>query len=231
MIVMIMRNLLYWFLDYVYVAKQLLRSVLIPRNPFSYRMPGSKPLILLPGVYENWRFMQPMARYLFQQGYDVHVIDTLGYNVHSIEDTARLVVNYIETNDLSNVSIIAHSKGGLVGKFVMSLVPVPETVNGLIAINTPFAGSKYASFLPSKSLRMFIPNSRILLQLAKLIVPNKRIVSIYGMFDPHIPEGSSLDGARNIQIPSSYGHFRPLKNPAVLREVLESIKRMDADES
>ena len=69
----------------------------------------------------------------------------------------------------------------------------------------------------------------LLLQLAKLIVPNKRIVSIYGMFDPHIPEGSSLDGARNVQIPSSYGHFRPLKNPDVLREVLNSINKMDVD--
>ena len=38
---------------------------------------------------------------------------------------------------------------------------------------------------------------------------NGRIVSVFGHFDPHIPDGSALDGATNVLVPAS-GHFRVL---------------------
>jgi hypothetical protein len=42
-----------------------------------------------------------------------------------------------------------------------------------------------------------------------------RVVSIWGWYDPHIPEGCFLAGARNIEVPVG-GHFRILGSPTVL---------------
>ena len=53
---------------------------------------------------------------------------------------------------------------------------------------------------------------------------NDRIVSIFGEFDPHIPEGSALPGATNITLPTG-GHFRILSDPATLKFVLEAVSR------
>ena len=47
---------------------------------------------------------------------------------------------------------------------------------------------------------------------------NARIVSAYGSFDPHIPGGSALPGARNV-ILETMGHFRVLGDARVLDEV------------
>lgn len=47
---------------------------------------------------------------------------------------------------------------------------------------------------------------------------NSRIVSIFAAFDPHIPEGSHLEGATNVRLPIA-GHFRVLAS-SELRDVL-----------
>jgi hypothetical protein len=47
---------------------------------------------------------------------------------------------------------------------------------------------------------------------------NARITSVWAAFDPHIPGGSSLPGAVNRRIDDG-GHFRILRNPAVLDEL------------
>ncbi|MDO8384687.1 MAG: universal stress protein, partial [Microbacterium sp.] len=45
-----------------------------------------------------------------------------------------------------------------------------------------------------------------------------RIVSVYGRFDPHIPGGSALPGARNVVL-DTMGHFRVLADPRILDEL------------
>lgn len=217
------KKLFYWALDYAYVLHWQLRSLFSRTSPNQFRQPGGESIILIPGVYESWRFMQPIARVLFEHGYDVHTLDGLGYNRSSIEDMASVVDTYIHSEHLSRVTIVAHSKGGLIGKLALSTT---DTIQGLVTINTPFSGSKYAYILPFKQLRVFIPNSRILTMLAVLTHLNKKVSSIYGIFDPHIPGGSVLDGAHNIQITSARGHFRILNNPDVHAAVLTELESL-----
>lgn len=213
----------YWFLDYVYVTKEQIASIFSRSSPDKYRTSGGSPVLLIPGVYENWRFMHSIALLLFNHGYDVHILDGLGYNRGSVEDMSTIVTSYIREHALSNVVLVTHSKGGLIGKLVLSTMAEKGFVKGLVAINAPFSGSKYAYVLPLRSLRIFIPNSKILVSLAQDTLINKFIVSIYGKFDPHIPNGSKLDGAKNIQL-DTYGHFRVLNDPYVCKAVLESIR-------
>jgi hypothetical protein len=54
---------------------------------------------------------------------------------------------------------------------------------------------------------------------------NAWIVSVFGRFDPHIPDGSMLDGATNIRVPVP-GHFRILGAEETHRAVLEGIERL-----
>lgn len=55
---------------------------------------------------------------------------------------------------------------------------------------------------------------------------NNKIVSIYGQFDPRIPKGSYLEGAKNIQL-DTYGHFRTINDPEVHQTIIEGLNRLD----
>lgn len=218
-----------WWLDYAYVIFWQLHSFFIRTKPSRYKVNAIEKskdektaIILIPGVYENWRFMKPVADTLYRSGYPIHIIDGLGYNVGSIEEMAAVISNYIKTDSSKKYFIVAHSKGGLVGKYLLAHDNLDARFKGMVAINTPFSGSRYATYVPLKTVRIFLPNSPILTGLSNSTKINKNIISIYGQFDPHIPEGSYLKGATNIQLPIR-GHFKVLANSRLLDEVLKYI--------
>lgn len=215
----------YWFLDYVYALRYQLFSIRDHETAVHYRNSGKDVVVLIPGIYENWHFMKPVAKVLYDAGYDVHVIDGLGYNRGTVETMASLVKDYIDTNKLTNIVLVTHSKGGLVAKYLLSVYNETKVFKGLVAINAPFSGSRYAYILPFRSLRIFIPTSPILLTLAKDRIVNDRIVSIYGIFDPHIPGSSHLEGAQNIQLPV-YGHFRVLDDSRVHEAIVKNVAQL-----
>ena len=55
-------------------------------------------------------------------------------------------------------------------------------------------------------------------------------MSIFGRFDPHIPDGSVLDGATNVLVPA-VGHFRVLGSPQTHSAVLDGVRMLSAEES
>ena len=70
------------------------------------------------------------------------------------------------------------------------------------------------------SLRIFSPRSATIVALSREHEVNARIVSVYGQFDPHIPEGSELPGAaKNVRLDTG-GHFRVLAHPRVIAELI-----------
>jgi hypothetical protein len=91
----------------------------------------------------------------------------------------------------------------------------------MIAIATPFAGSRYAKHAPTRVLRDFSPTDQTVRELGANLEANKRVISIFGSLDPQIPDGSRLPGARNVRL-STAGHFRPLGDPQ-LRRLIASI--------
>lgn len=214
-----------WWLDYLYVAYWQVRHFLGGRSASHYLNGDRKPVLLLPGVYETWQFLKPVADRLHAQGHPVHVVATLGYNRGRVSDMAALAHRYLVDNDLEDVTIIAHSKGGLIGKHLM-VVEEADAANSrisrMIAINTPFAGSVYARYLPGQTLRAFSPTESTLLMLAANAEANARIVSVYSGFDPHIPGGSRLEGATNIELPLN-GHFRPLGARLLIETVVRAV--------
>lgn len=217
-------NLYYWALDYLYVSFWQVMGFVRQDDPKRYvssAHPEFPPVILIPGIYEKWHFMKPIADLLYNEGYSVHVVEGLGYNTGSIEIMAEKVNEYVEQLHIDEYMIVAHSKGGLIAKYLMT-VPVSRVLK-TITINTPFSGSKYARLFPSKAIRLFLPTSQIITALAKNREINRNITSIYGLFDPHIPSGSYLEGATNVKV-AARGHFRVIKSQKVHTVILKSLQ-------
>lgn len=212
-------DLAWWVRDYAYAAAGQVRAFLGRDEPDELMTGEGTPIVLLPGIYETWRFLEPLARALHDRGHPVHVVTALGGNRRPIAEAAGQVAELLIDRGLDDVVLVAHSKGGLIGKHVMAFDPAGERVRAMVAVATPFGGSKYSRLMPTPSLRAFISGNATMRALADAAAVNERIVSVYGVFDPHIPEGSELAGARNIRLAGG-GHFRVLADPRVIAEVI-----------
>ncbi|MFE7504112.1 esterase/lipase family protein [Promicromonospora sp. NPDC057488] len=209
--------------DYAWAADRQARHFLgratVPTGPG-----GAAPVVLLPGIYETWEFLGPVATALARAGHPVHTVPGLRHNARPVPESADVVAEHLERADLSGVVLVAHSKGGLIGKRVL-LSPAGERALGMVAIATPFAGSRWARYMLSRALRSFDPRDPVLLALAGELLVNERITSIYPRFDPHIPETGRLTGARNVELPL-WGHFRPLGQRLLVQTVADEVARI-----
>jgi hypothetical protein len=218
-----LREAVWWARDYAYVSVAWVGSHLGNDHPGSYASGDGRPVLIVPGVYENWRFLRPIITALHREGHPVHVLPDLGHNTGPIADGAQAVRDYLESNDLHGVALVAHSKGGLIGKLAMTKeLAEGSRIARLVAICTPFGGARLARYLPWPALRPLVPGHPSLVLLAAAQAVNSRVVSLYGVFDPHIPEGSELPGATNIELPVA-GHFRILSRPETISAVLAAV--------
>lgn len=217
----------WWILDYAYAGWWQLRSLLSRAKAADYRSGDRRAILVLPGVYEHWRFMRPLIGILHRRGHPVHVIDALGINLLPVERAAEVVRDYLDDSGLEGVVILAHSKGGLIGKTLMREEAEQPRVERMIAICTPFSGSRYARSSRIPALRAFSADDPVLRALIADASAHARITSISGVFDPHIPEGSELVGARNVRIGTG-GHFRILGRCETAAAVLEELEALGA---
>lgn len=215
----IVRDATWWVRDYAYAAIAQVRAAVGRDEPDHLLSGDGVALVLLPGIYETWRFLEPLARALHERGHPVHVVTALGDNRRPIAEAAARVASLLVERDLRDVVLVAHSKGGLIGKHLMAFDPAGARVRALVAVATPFGGSRYSRLMLTPSLRAFASGDATMRALADAAAVNERIVSVYGPFDPHIPEGSELAGARNVRLTQG-GHFRVLADPRVIAEVI-----------
>lgn len=212
------RNLRWWAEDYAYALWWQVRALRLGK-PGPYLSGDLRPVVILPGIWESWAFMTPAIRALHRAGHPVFVLADLGWNSKSVVDTAASVAAFLRLSDLRDVVIVAHSKGGLIGKYAMTFLDGEKRITSMVAVCAPFSGSRYAPYLVLPSLRAFSPRDATTVLLGQDRSVNSRIVSIFSEFDPHIPEGSALIGATNIRLPIG-GHFRILSDPDALRSIL-----------
>lgn len=212
--------------------------------------PALPEVYLIPGVYEHWTFLRPLGDALAAAGHRVAVVHGLGVNRRTIPSTADRLAEILARTPAPDAGrvLVAHSKGGLIGKHLLVSSGAaaraaaeaaaggdpaeaaaaatddgrPLGLVGLVAVATPFGGSRLARLFIVPSIRAFRPKDETILTLGRETSVNGRIVSVFGPWDPHIPEGSALDGATNIAVPTS-GHFRVLGARATERAVLDGI--------
>lgn len=208
--------------DRLYQMREQTRHM-VGRTPSRrYQLGDLAPVLLLPGVYETWQFLRPVADRLNALGHPIHTLRELGYNRLTVTASAELAQRYLDQNNLTGVIIVAHSKGGLIGKHMMVTDDRAGRIDCLVAINSPFGGSTLANWAPVRTLRAFSPGDETVMTLAANLEANARITSIYSRLDPLIPGGSQLNGATNVCL-SMVGHFRPLASSALFAAIERAI--------
>lgn len=232
-----------WVADYAYAVRQIAAG-LIRTGPV-WAVTGATggtqvPVLLIPGVYESWRFLEPVVERLLEAGHPVHVVRELGLNHRSVRSGADVVAAHLRTLAAHEVVLVAHSKGGLIGKQVLldrvdgvtsgaqagaGGEQVGPRVLGLVAVNAPFQGSAYATYMPVRAVRDLSP--RAVRALAEQRAVDALITSLYTSWDPHIPGGSNLPGARNVQVPA-VGHFRILGDRDTQDEIVAAVRGYQA---
>ena len=218
--------------DWTYGSAWWLRAFFRRESPQAFVEPGPDegchtPLVLLPGIWEPWQYLVPLARALNAEGHPTWLVPALGSNGAPIEAAARIVAGFLVTNELTGVILVAHSKGGLVGKAVMLDPAVADRVRGMVALSTPFGGSSLSwPIFRHSPLGIFAPTGPTIVDLAAQRDVNARIVSLQPTHDQVIPEGSSLAGARNVTLEMS-GHFRPLRDARVHRIIHEQVHELE----
>ncbi|MCJ1688702.1 triacylglycerol lipase [Rathayibacter sp. VKM Ac-2927] len=218
----LVRDAVWWIRDYAYAVAWQVRAFVSRRAPDDYLDGTERPIVVLPGIWETWAFLRPIIDPLHRRGHPMHVLTSLGWNGRPVARTAEDVAAYLAEHDLCDVVIVAHSKGGLIGKYVMTELDPDGRVDRMVAVATPFGGSRYAPYLLLKSLRSFSPRDATTLLLSSQAGANARITSVFGLFDPHIPEGSMLEGAVNVRMETG-GHFRILSDPETLAAVVAAV--------
>lgn len=140
------------------------------------------------------------------------------------------------TSGAAAAAVIEARSGGQPGDAAASATaPDAETpaapplgLRGLVAVCTPFAGSRRARFMfLDPSIRAFLPDDGTIVMLGRESSVNGRIVSVFGVYDPHIPDGSALEGATNVQVPG-FGHFHLLGSARTHQAVIEGIALLAA---
>lgn len=211
--------------DWLYAARWQLRSLRRGAPPEAYGRPagGGSAVVLVPGVYESWRFLQPLTEALRAGGHAVHVVAGLGFNRGEVPEVARAVRRYVDEQGLPAVDLVGHSKGGLIGKQLLVHHNDDGRFDRLVAVNTPFSGSTLARYLPLRAVRVFVPGGPLLLELAAAEAVDRSITSVYSAVDPSIPGSSELPGARNVRV-DTVGHFRVLSDARVHAAVLDALR-------
>ncbi|MEK7212297.1 MAG: hypothetical protein AAB686_01300 [Patescibacteria group bacterium] len=223
-----LRLLGHWLHDYWHALRGI-GNILVYREPpahyLGHVVAGKAPVILIPGVYEKWQFLKAVADPISHCGHPVYALTHISYNLREIRHLSELVWKLIEQEELHNVVLLAHSKGGLVGKRILASHNSDGRVKKLIAIATPFSGSEAVRFLPFKNLSELHPRSATIIELNKERSINRHIVSIFGEFDNHVwpTESCRLEGAKNIQVPV-HGHHRILFDNEVRELVMAEIE-------
>lgn len=226
-----MNKTIIWIKDYAYLLyiEALMYFIHNPPEHFLGYAPSNKPpIVIIPGVFGRWTFLIPIANYISLLGYPVHIVPKLGDNTLDIKTSAKLVREVIEKNNLKNAVIVAHSKGGLIGKYILLNENHDDRVAGVIAIATPFHGSSIGKFFPHHAVIELKPESEIIKYLEHHKEVNQRIISIMPAYDNQVwhRAGSFLEGAmQNIHVPDA-GHHLILGDKKVWEKVVECIEKI-----
>lgn len=226
-------ELLVWARDYAFAARMHARSTFEYGPPTLAGMPGARVrCVLIPGVVERWPFMEPLGRRLAAAGHGVHFVPELGRHLMPVRDAAPIVGEAVDrvaaAHPQAQIVLVAHSKGGLTGKRLMvdrALQPQLPQPAGLVALATPFAGSRRARLLRQAAMREFDPTNERLLALAAERGADARIRVVLPTIDPHIPGNEIPEGVRGVRLRSN-GHFRPLATAEAARAVLAAIDEL-----
>lgn len=204
------------------------------------------PVLLLYGFGATRRSLSILETRLKQDGFDVFSFNLGGFlelfNTHPIDQVAKKVAEKIENlchrYHLPKLSVIGHSKGGMIGRYYVNCLNGSKRVHTLITLASPHQGSPWALFSHligfgffSKGLRQMLPHSRFIKKLNHSPPPeNVYLVSLASQKDrncppkycqlPHADNGLPI---YNVVLPNLYHSDFVIKGSAY-QEILKHLK-------
>lgn len=211
----------------------------VRRTDFS-RCPN--PVLLLHGFFTSRRTFDLLERRLRRDGYGVFTLDLGGLgrtlSTRGIDDLAdyvraKLERIYARNPELGPLTIVGHSKGGLIAAYYVKKLGGWRRTRAVVTLGTPHNGTSVAYLgLPvgffARSLWQLFPGSPFLHRLASGPWPaTVRLVSIWSRRDGAAPfpsgviETHSLPHLANVEVTATHGSFLTSKRiyEVVLREL------------
>jgi pimeloyl-ACP methyl ester carboxylesterase len=168
---------------------------------------AQRPVLLLYGFFSTRRTFDVLERRLRRDGYCVFSLNLGGFrrtfNTRGIDDLADFVRAKVEriygrNPGLGPLTIIGHSKGGLIGAYYVKKLGGWRRTRALITLGTPHNGTPLAyAGIPlgifARSVWQMVPMSGLIRRLQEgAWPPHVRLVSVYSREDGASPFPSPL---------------------------------------
>ena len=189
------------------------------------------PVLLIHGIKDDARKMEPMARYLRGQGWDAKTMSFRpSWGQKGLDVLAGQVAEFIDQNYApgEKIDLVAFSMGGLVTRYYLQRLGGLARVQRYITLAAPHHGTLLAWLIPTAGCRQMRPGSAFLrdlngdaAQLAQL-----DFTSFWTPFDAIIvPQRSSVMAqARNVKLPIAL-HPLMVWQGRMLDQVAEALGR------
>ena len=215
-------------------------NAVVRRSDFAH---CQRPLLLLHGFFATRRTLEVLERRFRRDGYCAFSLNLGGiartFNTRGIDDLADLVRAKVERlyqrhPGLGPLTVVGHSKGGLIGAHYVKRLGGHERVRTLVTLGTPHGGTPVAyAALPlgllARSLWQITPRSPFLKRLQAGEWPARvRLVSVYSRGDRVTPYPSALldprghPQVRNREVSCTHREF--LYKRRVYQAILEEIR-------
>lgn len=141
------------------------------------------PVLLVPGYGDNHTAMAPMAMYLRARGWPwVQAINHAPFSAPVAELAQNLgarVEELKQASGESQVDLVCHSMGGVVATWYMNHLDGAGSVRQMVALATPFQGTKVAVFGRRRQANDLLPLSQVIKNLGQPPVPTTAIRSTF----------------------------------------------------
>lgn len=214
----------------------------------SSALPPGAPVLLLQGFLASRRSLQALERRLARDGFRVFSFELGGlagrFNTRRIDELARVVRDEVERiyarhPGMPTLTVIGHSKGGLVAAWWVKRLDGHERVRTVITLGTPHRGTPIAwAGIPfgwlAPSVVQMRPGSAFLHRLHERAWPARvRLLSLYSRRDRIVPSHASIvdpgDAGdaeiRNVEVDAAHGDF--LVDGRIYAAIRTELRRVD----
>ena len=167
---------------------------------------------------------------LEKEGFNVFVFNPGSSINKNIEYTSKKLSQFVEKvcekSEVSRVSFVAHSMGGLISLYYLEKLGGNKRVKKIITAGTPFQGTRVAYLgIYTRAARQMIPKSSFLKDLMKDLHYANKIISVRARKDQIIkPKISSiLEGAKNIEV-DDVGHLALIRSDELMDIIKKELK-------
>jgi triacylglycerol lipase len=200
--------------------------------------PPGPPVLLIHGYLATRGSLHLLERHLTQRGHVVMSYPLGPINLRDIRDSAGLIARKVESivaqTGVTQVDVVGHSMGGLVGLYYLKRLGGRHRVRRLVMLGTPMRGTWSALFglftapLGLASLQL-LPGSPFLRDLAESPLPEgAQVISIGAERDWLAPLASTvLQGVRHLSVAT--GHSGLLVAEDVADVVARLLRESDAE--